>query len=308
MWIQKVPGGGVAGLSYAPDGRTLYSLDAGGWATAWDVASHVGRRLAKLDHQTFGIAHAFAALADGRRVVVLANFVAVCDATSPNDPERVSPPEMVLWSNGRVRPDGRVYSLDIVGRRIVGWDLTTGTLEPGRGVPRGVAFIRQFDLAPDGRWVAVAFRPRASSWKADETAAIFEWGKGPDLRNPVPVTGVGAPYAFRFSPDGRTLAVATDPHKPQLALWDVADRRPRVAHVPCALADDTFAFNPVFPLFAALGPDSALALWRLETGEQVRALDFMLGRYVRCVTFSPDGLTCAVGGSNKQFAVFDVDV
>ena len=46
-----------------------------------------------------------------------------------------------------------------------------------------------------------------------------------------------------------------------------------------------------------------------RTAEPDRAsLDFALGKYVTCAAFSPDGLTCAVGGSNKQFAVFDVDI
>jgi hypothetical protein len=29
---------------------------------------------------------------------------------------------------------------------------------------------------------------------------------------------------------------------------------------------------------------------------------------VNCFAFAPDGLTCAVGGSGRQFVVFDVDV
>jgi hypothetical protein len=61
-----------------------------------------------------------------------------------------------------------------------------------------------------------------------------------------------------------------------------------------------------------------LSLVSLETGEELRTLDFDAGKPppqqslrfspVTCAAFSPDGLTCAVGGSNKQFAVFDVDV
>ena len=41
-------GGGVTGLAYSPDGRTVYTLDAGGWVTAWDVASRAGKRLFQL--------------------------------------------------------------------------------------------------------------------------------------------------------------------------------------------------------------------------------------------------------------------
>ena len=61
-------------------------------------------------------------------------------------------------------------------------------------------------------------------------------------------------------------------------------------------------------MFAALNADKVLTLFGLDTGDPIRSLDFALGRSVRCVAFSPDGLTCAVGGSNKRFAVFDVDL
>jgi WD40 repeat protein len=60
-------------------------------------------------------------------------------------------------------------------------------------------------------------------------------------------------------------------------------------------------------MFAAVSVDRVLTYWSLETGEQIRTVDFALGRYAQCVTFSPDGSRCAVGGSNKQFIVFDVE-
>jgi hypothetical protein len=40
----------------------------------------------------------------------------------------------------------------------------------------------------------------------------------------------------------------------------------------------------------------------------VRSFDFEQGSRVRCACFAPDGLTCAVGGSNGRFTVFDVDL
>src|SRR5687767_461179 len=50
MWVQKVGGGGVEHVAFAPDGRTLYTCDRGGWVTAWDVAARTHDRLFQLDH------------------------------------------------------------------------------------------------------------------------------------------------------------------------------------------------------------------------------------------------------------------
>jgi WD40 repeat protein len=114
-------------------------------------------------------------------------------------------------------------------------------------------------------------------------------------------------WGVRFSPDGRTLAVSCGK---QVHLWDVATRTRRVEPVTIdnKYGDATFAFCPSAPAFVALNKQRVLTLYSSETGDAIRSLDFALGRNVTCVCFAPDGLTCAVGGSNKQFAVFDVDL
>ena len=93
-----------------------------------------------------------------------------------------------------------------------------------------------------------------------------------------------------------------------MQVWDVPSRSVRAEHVTGVQTDKVLAFHPTAPLFASLNPNKELTLFSLETGAPVRSLDFALGRFVQCVAFAPDGLTCAVGGSNRQFAVFDVDV
>jgi hypothetical protein len=81
----------------------------------------------------------------------------------------------------------------------------------------------------------------------------------------------------------------------------------RVESVPSYAPWSIIAFHPTAPMFAAVKSRRELTLFRLDTGEIVRSFDFGIG-FVESVCFSPDGLTCAVGGSNKQFAVFDVDL
>jgi WD40 repeat protein len=300
MWVQKVPGGGVDALAFAPDGRTLYTLDGGGWLTAWDVAARAGRRLAHGLYRRYDLARLYV-LADGR-VVVRA------DAFSVLDPAGVllrqsEPPGLGNNSYAHVRPDGRVYYSRDRQRSAAAWNLGTGAPEPGFDVPDEVpllSFVRNFELSPDGRSVVVVLDHHGP-------AVLFGLADDRTLRDLVPVAGVGPVHRARFSPDGHTL-VTTTVTPARLAVWDIPTRTVRAKGVAFSPTRGLFAFNPVYPLFAALREDEALAVWRLEDGRPVRALDFALGRYVRCVAFSPDGLTCAVGGSNKQFAVFDVDL
>lgn len=134
---------------------------------------------------------------------------------------------------------------------------------------------------------------------------VYDWGDGPGLQNP---RALGAAAdEVRFAPDGRTLAVFSGR---EVLMWDVSRgvSRGKPATLAPQPPDATFAFHPVAPLFLALDRARHLTLFSADTGEPIRSLDFGLGKRVACVAFSPDGLTCAVGGSNRQFAVFDVDL
>jgi WD40 repeat protein len=93
-------------------------------------------------------------------------------------------------------------------------------------------------------------------------------------------------------------------------MWDISHRTRRAGPVDIdnRHGERAFAFHPTAPVFVAIDRSKNLTLFSAETGAPIRSLDFALGRNVNCAAFSPDGLTCAVGGSNKQFAVFDVDL
>src|SRR5207253_264528 len=93
----------------------------------------------------------------------------------------------------------------------------------------------------------------------------------------------------------------------RLQIRDVATGTTLAGQVVLELRGPCFTFHPTAPLFTGLNPDKVLTLFSSETGEPIRSLDFALGKRVTCVAFAPDGLTCAVGGSNRQFAVFDVE-
>ncbi len=72
------------------------------------------------------------------------------------------------------------------------------------------------------------------------------------------------------------------------------------------------AFHPSKPLFAFCtskppkGWPGTAWFGDLETGEPVAVPDPGFKAASR-VAFAPDGLTCAVGSTNREFAVFDLD-
>jgi WD40 repeat protein len=306
MWVQKVSGGGVMAVAYAPDGGTLYTYDRSGWVTAWDTAARRGRRLpVNCGGASYWHVPTLSVLADGRLLTV-AGAIVTWDTTTGKERSRVERPELLLaqqWRN-RVYPGGRIYSVHQTQTAIAGWNVTTGEPEPLLTSSAFATTVCVFDLSSDGKRVVFSY--------GGGPTVLFERGAGPELQNPIKLPALdGSATRAQFAPDGRTLAFATNQTSrkvPEAILWDVRAGRPRADRVRCWTGSDVFAFNPVFPLFAGLGPEGVLTLFNLESGEPIRSLDFALGRRVRCVTFSPDGLTCAVGGSNKQFAVFDVDL
>lgn len=300
MWVQRVPGGGVNHIAFSLDGRFLYTLDTGGGLTVWDVASHQGRK-ANVEHLRRKVARqGIYPLPDGRLLIRTDRF-SILDPDG-NVTTHPAPPGLGMHEYVQVLSSGRTYYGTPWRWTILGCDLGAETAKTAFTLPDALhpATIDRFDWSPDGRSLAVLF--------SGETRILLFEQVATDAQAVVPVAGF-PPRAYRvkFSPDGRTLVVFSNTPD-RLTLWDVASRSVRVGGIECSMPRGLFAFNPVYPLFAACQADGTLAIWSLDDGRVVRSLDFALGRAVRCVAFAPDGLTCAVGGTNKQFAVFDVDV
>ncbi|MCI0702015.1 MAG: WD40 repeat domain-containing protein [Planctomycetia bacterium] len=297
MWIQRVPGGGVSILTYSPDGRTLYTFDRGRYLVAWDITTHERRKLGNIGWKELSQPQAIHALADGQRLVGVGRAaVVVWDIATAKELLRVERPTGYSDDSVCVTPDGRVYFANHPNPEIRGYNLTTGNAELTRTMPGFKNQIRHFHLSPNERSLAVVFN--------NFTAELFDWNAEQELRHS---RSLGVASNLRFSPDSRTLAICKAA-PPRTALRDLATHETRVEDIRCWMTDALFAFNPAFPLLAALGPNKLLTLFSSETGQPIRSLDFSLGLHVQSIVFSPDGLTCAVGGSNKQFAVFDVDV
>ena len=294
MWIQRIHFG-VSALAYSPDGRALFVADYGSTVSEWDVSTRQRTRLFGFDDKP--LIRGLAVVSGGRHLLLRRYPAVVWDLRTGTELDRLatSPPH-------DVRPlstvEGRLVYRAEAGQWLYAWEPEREIVEkPFAGPFPGPA--RTYDVAPDDASVAlvsghngilfdVASRAETARFAVSSRPDEYAWG-------------------VRYAPDGRTLAVFC---RQQVQFWDVerAERLGGPLTLNCRYGDATFAFHPSAPIFVATNRAKVPTLFSLETGEPIRSLDFALGRYVTCTCFAPDGLTCAVGGSNKQFAVFDVDV
>lgn len=307
MWVQNVKGG-VQMFAYSPDGRTLYVSDSAGRVSEWDTVARTGGELFTLPSPTqWGM---FCA-ADGRFLVVRNLVPLVWDCRERCEYASIDVAAIITYMGVNNQASQAAFSMRLVpgndtqifinrgpGLAMRVWDLTTRAfgLNP-TWWPR-IERLKRFDVSPDGRTVALV----------DDThirlADLYtgEW----IAEIPVPENS----DRVHFSPDGRMLVILTIQG---VWFWSSTAGLVRVKGVRTATAKwatilKTFAFHPTEPLFVALNMDGLPTLFNRDTHQPLRVFDFTIGKQVLCAAFSPDGLTCAVGGSGKRFAVFDVDL
>ena len=306
MWVQSV-GCGVRALTFARDGRTLYTLDTQGRLIAWDTSTRAKREVAQETSWSYGYAESFLELPNGCVVIELPEEFNLVDSETGEVTVRTTPNRDISSYLGQVLADGRVFFLHESEFAICRTDLLTGAklsslrvpdVEPNRGV------VDLLSVALDGRSAFVRGPIPGGH-------VLFDITPKHKLVRREPQTMIPKRVIPRFAPDGSALVlfhVLFHAGQPELTVWDMERREARGKPVWWAGGEVRIAFNPVLPLFAVPHTANTVAVRSLETGELVRELDFALGKQITALAFAPDGLTCAVGGTNKRFAVFDVDV
>ena len=155
---------------------------------------------------------------------------------------------------------------------------------------------------------AQAYRTSPTS---EATTSLYSAAASPLKRR---LTGHSAwVETIAFSPNGRTMATASDDHT--VRLWDAATGRPRTTLTGHKDSVTSVAFSPDGDTVATASDDHTVRLWNPATGRSLRRWHVPTGRTGRgdsdhedslgTVAFSPDGHTLATGSADHTVRLWD---
>ena len=199
-------------------------------------------------------------------------------------------------------PDGQHFA---VGTKIGLWLYDLPTLSPialwetDRGYIDGVTF------SPDSRWIAsYTYRETLRVWDIQNESCIAEM----EFKDQQDRWWLSKPV---FSQDGERL-VAFGAYKVKVQVWcPHTGTRLSETEMPSTYDVSPTCFSPDLRLLAGTSYDrnnrtaEFIAVWDVETGEQVARLDWS-ERWGR-LCFSPCGRFLAAGGSEGRLQVWDVE-
>ncbi|MGB3717778.1 MAG: WD40 repeat domain-containing protein [Candidatus Promineifilaceae bacterium] len=197
-------------------------------------------------------------------------------------------------------PDGRTIAGGFTSYRsdhkVMLWDLNThrlvATLKGHRSVATALAF------SPDGRTLATG------GGKFDGTIRLW------DLATFEEMTVLEADYMgvedIVFTPDSQVL-VALSGFGSELLMWDLAGSQalPIPSPIEYWHSVSSMAYEPEGHTFAGAGGDF-LAIWDLETLQQVKVFKTDEDWLFTSVEYSPSGQTLATGDTDGMVRIWDI--
>ncbi|HLN28697.1 MAG TPA: sigma-70 family RNA polymerase sigma factor [Gemmataceae bacterium] len=310
----NAPKTSIASIAYSADGKRLASASEKTiWV--WDVAS------TKLQHKLEGHAGYVSSLTfskDGKSLLSASQdgTIRLWDCALGKEQR------CIKTSNSRgqmaISPDGTKLawnSLDLP-ETIALFDIKTGkelsqlAIEPEQ--PGGRSSIFSLAFSPDSRSLIAS---------SGTHLRLLGWDLATGKERALPGKHDGGLNCARFSPDGRSVAVAS--MGGSVYLWEMATGQGRLV-VKDAGYTTTLAFSPDGRCLA-LGNDGSHSLWTseknlvssgFENRTQVRLLDLTNSKIIHTfkghagptdvLVFSPDGMSLASGSRDTTVLVWDV--
>jgi eukaryotic-like serine/threonine-protein kinase len=171
------------------------------------------------------------------------------------------------------------------------WNINTNSIE------RTIAATDQThmcDFSADGRYLVIAGSAgmlRVLDRRASDAVAKFP--------------GHATRCATRLSPDGRILAVGDS--EGFVTLWDADARRKLARWKAHAGRIHCLRFDPLRPRLCTTGPDRALNVWDLQTGECAQTIAGVHFRTEQSFNWSADGHHFAYMGGDHSVHLLDGD-
>jgi WD40 repeat protein len=282
----------VQGVRCSPDGKSLAVLTGDGQVALWDVATGAERlRLPKLQRPTLCLAFSH----DGK---VLATGGYGYNARLRFLGDRA---DLKVWDagDGKELASCEDFTSDILA---VAFSPDGGTLasagdftarlwdwKKGRELPRFTGHAQEITglvYSPDGKTL----------YSASKDATVRVWDAGTTKEEAVLRGHAKGVMALGLTPDGKTLATAS--MDGSVRVWDTARRKE--LHRLTAEHGDAWclAFAPAERILVSgdggwTGPGGPPRVWDWWAAKELRQLKALPG--ARCLAFSPDGKTVAVG-------------
>jgi WD40 repeat protein len=265
-WHESV----VTGLTFCPDGNLLASTDASSHSQLWEMPS--GEPRFRSGHGA-GFASRLVFTPDSK------SYVAVAPGYegSQRNPTWVS----LAAATGTVLEPG--YE---VSRR----DTATAALIDRMRSAHDYLYQAPIALAPDGRELAVAAHGALDVWNLAAKRIRLSLPQSSPVR------------AVAYAPDGRTLAFAA---LRRVTLWDTTTGEPGAVLKGHEKLVNAVAFTPDSRDLLTGSNDGTVRIWDAESGREVRAYDWHIGR-VHVVAVAPDGMRAAAGG-DAAIVLWDLD-
>jgi WD40 repeat protein/serine/threonine protein kinase len=318
-------------LAFSPDGRTLASGAKDGSVNLWTIPQPPKQDLLRGPYSPLAFAR------DGRHLAVLdyeRHFVRLVDVTTREterefqlEPASFGPFSVISFSSefrmlaegledGSVRlrdtttgetallkasstpvrelalsPDGQQLIAGGSNQPLRWWDLRTKTNSVLAAATHRVLF------SPDGGILAVFVNPeRIELWnvptRALRTVLVPDSPSGP---------------AATFSPDGRLLAIASDPLEPEQSIqfWETIHGKPVGACIGHKQGILSLAFSADGKTLASGSHDNTIKLWNTATRQELLSIPHP-GAGFGSLLFSPDGqlLVATQAGQERELRFF----
>jgi WD40 repeat protein len=305
-------------VRFSPDGL-LIAVATGSRVRLWDGATgRLAREMPLSD--TKGSIHSVAFSPTDNRLLAVGfdgqpgeSCVALWDIDAGREfarlPGAAEFPELPKDANARAvaaiafSPDGKYLvagfgnKANFVSTRFASplavWEIGTRRLVRRLNGHKG--YCLSLDFSRDGKLLASGSRDgKAILW------STVTWQPVQTLINPDKNSsgGQGLIEDVAFSPDGKTLAMASREQGGKVLLWNVADGDLVATLKGHSNAVNAVAFSPDGHTLASGSSDETVRLWNVETRRELMQLDpgsIGLGE-VRTLAFSPDGNRLLAGG------------